>query len=74
MTKFQKSRIIISAMYNMTYVCTEKDKKQWNEAKRMMNSNSTEQICNTYEKTLKILLDRGQKDNRDYIEEFVSQV
>lgn len=74
MTKFNKARIIVSAMYNMNYVCTENDKKQWKEAKSMSQNNSVEQIANTYEQTLKILLDRGIKEKRDFIEEFVSQI
>jgi hypothetical protein len=73
LTKFQKAKIIISTMYGLTYIITSNNKKAWQEAKSMSQRNSTEQIANSYEATLKILLDRGLKDKRDYIAEFVQQ-
>jgi hypothetical protein len=72
LTKFQKAKIIISTLYNMNYVCTSLNKVQWREVKAV-SRNKTEHIEARYLLALKILCDRGIKEGKDIITEWVKQ-
>lgn len=74
MTKLQKSRIIFSTLYNLQHVCIQKDGIPYNRAVWFAHTAKKEAVAIEYEKALGILLNRSERDQRDYIAEFVEQV
>lgn len=72
LNKFQKAKIIVSALYNLNYVCTSLNKIQWRDAKSL-SKKSYETVHSQYLKALDVLQAKGEKEKTDIIGEWVKQ-
>jgi hypothetical protein len=66
------SKIAVSTLHGMNYVCTSLNKVQWKLSKDMASHNLKE-VTEQYLMALDVLLQRSQREEKDIISEFVKQ-
>ena len=72
LTKCEMAKIVVSSLYNMKYVCTKLNKVQWKRVKMLMSYNKDE-IIYQYQMALEVMLERSERDGKEYIAEWVKQ-